>query len=97
MERKFTPNEELKISPFTFDYDDAAKMAYIDYGSDNGQRVTSFSEEEELGRLVDYVDDKIVGVEFMDTTLGLNLQGIPYEKEIREFCEQNGVLVTREV
>lgn len=96
MERKFTPNEGLKIFPFKFDYDDSVKMAYIDYG-DNGQRVTNFSEEEELGRLVDYVGEKIVGVEFMDTTFGLNLQGIPYEKEIREFCEVNGVLVKKEI
>lgn len=76
--------------------DEQAKMAYIDYG-DKGELVTDFSQEEEFGRLVDKVGDKIVGVEFLDTTLGLNVSGIPFEKEVREYCAQNGVLVTKEI
>lgn len=96
MERRDKSNEKISLFPFKLQYDAQDKMAYIDYG-DKGELVTDFSEEEEFGRLVDKVGDKIVGVEFLNTTLGLNVSGIPFEKEVREYCAQNGVLVTKEI
>lgn len=92
---KFSP-KDVVIRPFKFDYDPSEKMAYIDYG-DDGERISDFSQEEENGRIIDKVGNKIVGIEFLDTTNGLAIQGIPFEKEIRDFCEENGVLIAREL
>ena len=54
----------------------------------------SFTKEIDLSRVVDYAkDSSAIGIELLWVSDGVNVSGLPYETEVRELLQHEGVKI----